>query len=212
MVQLSTIYYDKFKEWQNNTNNVDKTFFVSTNITDRESNYNNGFISNNKYYTNDLLDDRILDRVKEFYAAFNQEKYINNKDITQERLDLRKKLLFEEINEYIRAFNRFDRVEMLDGLCDVVYIGVGTYLELYGYDETLNRLDRFITQDNPLVKLVGYLFDLLGIDRFTFYRAFEEVHKSNMSKLENGRAIFREDGKIMKGKNYFRPNLKQFID
>ena len=42
-------------------------------------------------------------------------------------------------------------------------------------------------------------------------KAFEEVHRSNMSKLENGEAVFREDGKIIKGKNYFRPNLKQFI-
>jgi len=43
-------------------------------------------------------------------------------------------------------------------------------------------------------------------------KEFEEVHKSNMSKLENGKAIFREDGKILKGKNYFGPNLKQFIE
>ena len=46
-----------------------------------------------------------------------------------------------------------------------------------------------------------------------FVKAFEEVHRSNMSKLdENGKSIFREDGKILKGKNYFRPNLKQFVE
>ena len=45
-----------------------------------------------------------------------------------------------------------------------------------------------------------------------FVEAFEEVHRSNMSKLENGKPIFREDGKILKGKNYFRPNLKQFVE
>ncbi|EEX75289.1 hypothetical protein [Leptotrichia hofstadii] len=45
-----------------------------------------------------------------------------------------------------------------------------------------------------------------------FCDAFEEVHRSNMSKLENGKAIFRKDGKILKGKNYFRPNLKKFIE
>ena len=43
-------------------------------------------------------------------------------------------------------------------------------------------------------------------------KAFKEVHQSNMSKLENGKAVFREDGKILKGKNYFRPNLKQFVE
>ena len=42
---------------------------------------------------------------------------------------------------------------------------------------------------------------------------FEEIHASNMSKLdENGKPIYREDGKILKGKNYFKPDLKQFFD
>jgi len=38
---------------------------------------------------------------------------------------------------------------------------------------------------------------------------FEEIHRSNMSKLgSNGKPIYREDGKAMKGENYFPPNLK----
>lgn len=40
---------------------------------------------------------------------------------------------------------------------------------------------------------------------------FEEVHNSNMSKLENGKVLRRSDGKIMKGSEYFKPNLKQFL-
>ena len=42
---------------------------------------------------------------------------------------------------------------------------------------------------------------------------FNEIHASNMSKLdENGEPIYREDGKILKGENYFRPDLSQFVD
>lgn len=41
---------------------------------------------------------------------------------------------------------------------------------------------------------------------------FNEIHSSNMSKLENGKVIRREDGKILKGKNYFKPNLKKILD
>jgi predicted HAD superfamily Cof-like phosphohydrolase len=42
---------------------------------------------------------------------------------------------------------------------------------------------------------------------------FEEIHASNMSKLgTDGKPIYREDGKILKGENYFRPNLKQFLN
>jgi len=44
-------------------------------------------------------------------------------------------------------------------------------------------------------------------------KVFNEIHASNMSKVgEDGKAIMREDGKILKGPNYFRPNLKQFIE
>jgi predicted HAD superfamily Cof-like phosphohydrolase len=42
---------------------------------------------------------------------------------------------------------------------------------------------------------------------------FSEVHGSNMSKLDfDGKPIYREDGKVMKGPNYYRPNLKNIIN
>src|SRR5436190_24082098 len=41
---------------------------------------------------------------------------------------------------------------------------------------------------------------------------FEEIHRSNMSKLdENGKPIYREDGKIMKSKKYFLPDIKAVL-
>ena len=43
-------------------------------------------------------------------------------------------------------------------------------------------------------------------------KCFEEVQNSNMSKLGNdGKPIFNESGKVMKGPNYFKPNLNQFL-
>ena len=44
-------------------------------------------------------------------------------------------------------------------------------------------------------------------------KCFEEVQNSNMSKLDrNGKPIFNENGKVMKGPNYFKPNLNQFLE
>ena len=44
-------------------------------------------------------------------------------------------------------------------------------------------------------------------------KCFSEVQKSNMSKLgEDGKPIYNEKGKVMKGPKYFEPNLKQFIE
>ncbi|EMY80981.1 nucleoside triphosphate pyrophosphohydrolase MazG-like protein [Psychroflexus gondwanensis ACAM 44] len=41
---------------------------------------------------------------------------------------------------------------------------------------------------------------------------FEEIHRSNMSKLDkNGKPIYREDGKVLKGPHYFKPELKDIL-
>lgn len=70
------------------------------------------------------------------------------------------------------------------------------------------------------VKLTKELVDLLYVTLgagvalgLPLENAFEEVHRSNMSKLgEDGKPIKREDGKVLKGPNYFEPNLEQFFN
>jgi len=52
-----------------------------------------------------------------------------------------------------------------------------------------------------LVVLVGYA---------PVEEAFKAVHESNMSKLVNGKPVYREDGKIIKGPNYKAPDMKPF--
>tara|TARA_B100001093_G_scaffold503939_1_gene559034 strand:+ start:539 stop:910 length:372 start_codon:yes stop_codon:yes gene_type:complete len=43
-------------------------------------------------------------------------------------------------------------------------------------------------------------------------KCFEEVQNSNMSKLDtNGKPIYNDKGKVMKGPNYFKPNLNKFV-
>ena len=43
-------------------------------------------------------------------------------------------------------------------------------------------------------------------------KCFDEVQNSNMSKLgKDGKPIYNEMGKVMKGPNYFKPNLKKFV-
>ena len=153
--------------------------------------------------------EKLVGLVKEFYITFGQKEFLE-KEITDERIKLRKKLFNEEFKEYEVAEKDNDRVEMLDAVCDMYYIYIGTLLELHkgNIGDVASRI--FFLSD----KKTDFLFKLEtknGFDKI-LSEAFEEVHKSNMSKLENGKAIFREDGKILKGKNYFRPNLKKFIE
>lgn len=48
--------------------------------------------------------------------------------------------------------------------------------------------------------------------QYCFTELFDEVHDSNMSKLENGKPIYREDGKILKGSSFFKPDLKSILE
>ena len=75
-------------------------------------------------------------------------------------------------------------------------------------------------ENRDLLEVADALTDILyvtygaghafGID---LDKCFEEVQNSNMSKLdENGKPIYNEKGKVMKGPNYFKPDLSKFIN
>ncbi len=85
-------------------------------------------------------------------------------------------------------------------------------------EEELAELKTAIKEKN-IAEVADALTDILyvtygaghafGID---LNQCFDEVQKSNMSKLgENGKPIYNETGKVMKGPKYFKPNLKKFI-
>ena len=85
--------------------------------------------------------------------------------------------------------------------------------------EELNELKEALDQKN-LKEVADALTDILyvtygaghafGID---IDKCFAEVHNSNMSKLdENGNPIYDKNGKVMKGKNYFYPDLLKIIN
>ena len=85
--------------------------------------------------------------------------------------------------------------------------------------EELNELQNAI-KTKDLKEIADALTDILyvtygaghayGID---LDKCFKEVQKSNMSKLgEDGKPIYNDKGKVMKGSKYFEPNLKQFIE
>ena len=80
-----------------------------------------------------------------------------------------------------------DLVETIDGVCDVAFVAFNIGLQVLedaGYgDKAVEILER----------------------------CFEEVKDSNLSKLEDGKPIFREDGKVGKGKDYFKPKIAEIL-
>ena len=91
-------------------------------------------------------------------------------------------------------------------------------LRLSLIQEELDELDKAI-QDKDIVEVADALTDILyvtygaghafGID---LDQCFNEVQNSNMSKLgDDGKPIYNENGKVMKGPNYFKPDLAKYI-
>lgn len=123
-----------------------------------------------------------LEHVQEFHDTYGLP-VLHTPDISNEKTNtLRINLLAEELGELKDALDQGDMVETLDALIDLQYVLDGAFLS----------------------------FGLQSVKQ----AAFDEVHRSNMSKLgEDGKPIVREsDGKILKGPNYFKPDISQFIE
>ena len=84
--------------------------------------------------------------------------------------------------------------------------------------EELEELEQALNDKN-LLEVADALTDILYVTYgaghsfgINLDACFEEVQRSNMSKLdEDGKPIYNEYGKVMKGSNFSKPNLKQFI-
>lgn len=115
--------------------------------------------------------------VEQFHKAF--KCHVSDKptlDVPQDVIDVRKKLIQEELNEIFKAIEDKDLVNLLKEYCDELYVVFGGIVN-HGLSELVEK-------------------------------GFELVHLSNMSKLgEDGKPIYREDGKVLKGPNYKAPDL-----
>ena len=116
---------------------------------------------------------------------------------------------------------------------------VGTFMKTFGQDvknkpsfssdkinklridlikEELNELQEAM-KNNDLLEVADALTDILYVTYgaghafgINLDKCFEEVQNSNMSKLgENGQPIYNDSGKVMKGPNYFKPDLSKFV-
>ena len=91
-------------------------------------------------------------------------------------------------------------------------------LRLSLIQEELDELTKAINE-NDVLEVADALTDILYVTYgaghafgINLDKCFDEVQKSNMSKLgKDGKPIYNESGKVMKGPNYFKPNLSKFL-
>ena len=119
---------------------------------------------------------------------------------------------FERVGDFMEAFGQ--KVEI-----DPTWPDFNTReLRLELISEEFSELCQAM-EDRDMVQIADALTDILyvvygaghtfGID---LDECFEEVHRSNMSKLgDSGRPIYREDGKVLKGPGFFEPDLEGIL-
>ena len=103
-------------------------------------------------------------------------------------------------------------------------VDVGSEVYMLRYNLMREENDEYLDacKQGDLVEVADALGDQLYILCGTILKhglqhkieeVFDEIQRSNMSKLDsNGRPIFREDGKILKGQNYFKPKINQILN
>ncbi len=119
---------------------------------------------------------------------------------------------FEKVGLFMKTFNQDVKVSSSLSTEKI------NSLRISLISEELEELKQAISEKN-LTEVADALTDILyvtygaghafGID---LDKCFDEVQNSNMSKLgKDGKPIFNEFGKVMKGPNYFKPDLSKFI-
>ena len=101
-------------------------------------------------------------------------------------------------------------------------VGIDVYKLRYNLMKEENEEYLNACKQGDLVEVADALGDQLYILCGTILKhglqhkieeVFDEIQRSNMSKLDaQGQPIFREDGKILKGENYFKPNIRKILD
>ena len=119
---------------------------------------------------------------------------------------------FEKVGLFMKKFNQ--EVKTSSGLSSEKI----NSLRISLISEELDELKKAIS-DNNIVEIADALTDILYVTYgaghafgINLDKCFNEVQESNMSKLDqDGKPIFNEHGKVMKGPNYFKPDLSKFL-
>jgi len=125
----------------------------------------------------------------------------------------------KQINHVAQFHNVFQIGNELEPISNV---GKSTYTLRYNLMKEENDEYLEACENDDLVEIADALGDQLYILCGTILKhglqhkieeVFDEIQRSNMSKLDDtGNPIFREDGKILKGSHYFKPNIKTILE
>ena len=123
-------------------------------------------------------------KVKEFMTVFGQEVKEEPKFPNDNTVNARIDLIHEEFDELKQAI----------------------------YSDKARNEGTLVTIADALTDILYVTYGMAHSFGIDIDECFRTVHVSNMSKLDkDGKPIYNDRGKVMKGPNYFKPNLKSFL-
>ena len=119
----------------------------------------------------------------------------------------------ERVKEFMEAFSQ--EVKGSPELVDhkIAMLRLGLILEEYKELEEAQNEEDLVGIADALSDILYVVYGAAHAYGIPIDECFDEVHNSNMSKLgENGKPIYREDGKILKGPYFYEPKLKGILN
>ena len=126
-----------------------------------------------------------------------------------------------KLKDKISSVEEFHNVFKIGNASEIKLIDERDYTLRYNLIKEENEEYLEACKNGDIIEIADALGDQLYILFGTILKhglqhkieeVYDEIHRSNMSKLdENGLPIFREDGKIMKSNNYFKPDIKKIL-
>ena len=127
------------------------------------------------------------------------------------------------MNDKINSVKKFHKVFNLDFL-EVPKANIGHEKNKLRFNLMKEENEEYLNaaNNNDLIEVADALGDMLYIlcgtiiehgFQYKIDEIFDEIQNSNMSKLgKDGKPIYREDGKVLKGPNYFKPNIEKILN
>lgn len=137
------------------------------------------------------------DLVRQFHEVYGLPIQHDEPDVDRERVHMRMRLIYEEVSELTGAVYGDKARRMLE--------------------ETISSLPDDGTRDtietaDALADLIYVIYGMALECGISLPAVLREVQASNLSKLDGeGKPIYREDGKVLKGYNFFPPNVKSAL-
>ena len=126
------------------------------------------------------------------------------------------------MQKQINAVKKFHNIYKL-GYSEILKNDLGETKNLLRYNLMKEENEEYLeaVKNKDIIEIADALGDMLYILCGTIIehglqdkieQVFDEIHRSNLSKLgESGQPLYREDGKVMKGSNYFKPNFSKIL-